>query len=73
MIKLIATNGDNVVIDLDKSWDVYNIGLARVIKSNDKKKSPTWLQAALVKWGYDELNISVDSMSDIKSLVRIGV
>jgi hypothetical protein len=68
MTKLIATNGEIVIIEREDRWGTISVitglKLLEVIK---KEENPDWYNACISKWGFVPIDpvIEVEELEDI--------
>ena len=68
MIKLIASNGEEVILERDDRWGIVSVvtgvNLTAVVM---KKEFPKWYESCIKQWGYVELTepVSIERLDDI--------
>lgn len=67
-MKIIATNGECLILDKGKVWICYSWFRRKEILTIDKKKdNPNWYLACISKWGY----IPIKPVIEIKDTKEI--
>lgn len=64
-IKIVAANGNLVIVDTPASWDSYDLITQKLVFKNNKKSNPLWLEAAVAKWGYEYVSVIADGIDDL--------
>jgi len=64
-MKVVAQKYQNVVIEKDDRWELYDIVLERILHTAFKKEEKNYLKAIVGKWGFDEADFEINSYSDL--------